>query len=195
LALGLQACAPKAQESCNFVQNSYGQRVSWFQKGPIVLNVDNRLPQEAIGPIRRAVATWNKYFGYEILKLGSWVDGHQPGKDGHNVIYWLTEWDANRNFEQARTTIYWYDSQIYEADVKINAEHFDFSFGEMPEIGKVDLESLVLHELGHVLGLAHMDDAYESVMSPYLRSSHLRREPSQVDLSSLSCEYPIKGSE
>src|SRR5690606_33904804 len=112
-----------------------------------------------------------------------------------NIIYWLKEWDPSRTFEQARTTIYWYDSQIYEADIKINAEHFSYSFGDEPEVGRVDLESLVLHELGHVLGLAHPEDGSDSVMNAYLRSSYLRREPLPMDLSSLSCEYRLAGSE
>ncbi len=194
LALGLQACAPRAQESCNFVQNSYGQRVSWA-KDPITLYADNSVPAEALPSIRRAMETWNRALGGQALQLGGWVSGGKPGRDGSNVIYWFRAWQKDRPFEQARTTIHWMSTDIYEADIKINGENFSYAFGDHPVAGRVDFESLMLHELGHVLGLAHTPASEESVMHAYLRSSSLRREPMNIDLTSLSCEYRVAGLE
>jgi hypothetical protein len=52
----------------------------------------------------------------------------------------------------------------------------------------VDFESLVLHELGHVLGLAHTA-TIGSVMVPSLASGLVRRTPSETDIQALKCEY------
>jgi hypothetical protein len=52
----------------------------------------------------------------------------------------------------------------------------------------VDFESLVLHELGHVLGLAHTA-TIGSVMVPSLASGYVRRMPSVTDIQALKCEY------
>ena len=123
LAFGLQACAPKAQESCNFVQNSYGQRVSW-SKDPITLYADNSVPAEALPSIRQAMNTWNRVLGGRALQLGGWVHGGTPGRDSVNVIYWFSVWDQDRPGEQARTTIHWMNKDIYEADIKINGQTF-----------------------------------------------------------------------
>lgn len=195
LAVGMQACAPKPQEACNFVQNGYGQRVSW-QKDPIVLYVDASVPREAMGPIRRALNTWNRTLGGEAFRLVSEaIDGKEPRNDGYSVIYWMHDWEKDRPFEQARTTIYWVNKEIYEADVRVNARNFLYSFAEGPVSGRVDLESLMVHEFGHVLGLTHTAEHEYSVMHAYLSSSSLRREPTDLDRDSLSCEYRVAGLE
>ena len=75
---------------------------------------------------------------------------------------------------------------------------------------KVDFPSLIIHELGHVPGLAHFDDesldsnhtyhrsksrrfsqnkSYQSVMEPKLSSGRARRKVTSHDLDNLMCGY------
>ncbi len=109
--------------------------------------------------------------------------------DGVNGIYWLTDWASDRADEQARTLIKWDISKLVEADIKINAKNFQYyKTGELKSSGKINLESLLLHEIGHAMGLKHINDS-DSAMQPTLSANTDRNQPSQVDLNSLNCEY------
>ncbi len=189
IGFGLQACGRKIkpEESCNFVQNSKAQRVSWAEATPAVLYIDDSVPAEFYSAIEAAIEEWNKARGRQILKIGGPIlSTTGPAHDGANVIYWMKAWEADRTYEQARTTVYWADDRIFEADVRVNARDFNYSIGK--ETGRVDLTSLLVHEFGHVLGLVHIEST-GSVMAKSLASNIERRVPSNEDLNSLRCEY------
>jgi hypothetical protein len=197
LALGLQACGitPSPQDSCNFVQNGDQQRVSWGSSTPVVLYVDSTVPDTYFDAIKAAADIWNKAAGREVLKIGGWTNREGGGgPDGVNLIYFQRNWDGDRA-EQARTTIYWAGDRIYEADVKVNDRDFQFTGGDTPEVGKLDMESLLIHEFGHVLGLKHMT-VPQSVMQPTLSGATIsnihagmRRDLVADDQKSIRCEY------
>lgn len=196
-AVVLQACGlkPAPQVSCNFVQNSDQQRVSWGAQAPVVMLIDSSVPGIYFDSIKRAAQAWNESVGHEIIKIGGWTtSGPSPAPDGVNLIYFQRNWDGPSN-EQARTTIYWSGERIYEADVKVNDRDFDFFSGETGEAGKLDMESLLIHEFGHVLGLKHMTSK-GSVMQPTLSgalatnlSAGFRRSLTEDDKNSIACEY------
>ena len=190
LALSLIACGPKLepQEPCNFVMNSSSQRVSWKDQTPIVMYLHRSVPAQYHAAIQEAMNSWNRSLGRPILSIGGIVDGDgNPGRDGVSVIYWMQGWDSDRRDEQARTTIYWVGAQIREADIRVNDRDFDYSVGVLTA-STVDLKSLILHELGHVLGLAHTHDS-KSVMAERLANGIDRSSPTSEDVSSLRCEY------
>jgi hypothetical protein len=190
-ALVLNACAakPTPEKSCNFVQNSDQQRVSWGSQVPVILYIDSSVPNEYFDDIKSAAATWNANIGREAIKIGGYVDTKSdPAQDGHNIIYFMHTWEADKSNEQARTTVYWAGDRIYEADVRINAKDFTFSSGDTLETTRVDMQSLVLHEFGHVLGLAH-SVASQSVMAKSLPNDIMRRSLALSDEDSIRCEY------
>lgn len=188
MAVGLQACQkPKPETACNFVQNSKMQRVSWGAMTPVVLYIDGSVPSYLYSPIERAVEAWNARIGRELLKLGGPINSQTgPGQDGANVIYWMTDWEPDRRYEQARTTVVWSGDRLVDADVRVNARDFRYSDGR--QVGYVDFESLMVHEFGHVLGLTHIDEP-GSVMAKSLANNTERRVPSDTDVGSLRCEY------
>ena len=104
------------------------------------------------------------------------------------MIYWFNSWDPAKPTEQARTTIYWSGSEVFEADMRINASNFTYNYEPGANFANVDLDSLVLHELGHILGLAHTT-AVGSAMHATLDEGQVRRKLGTVDLSDLKCEY------
>jgi hypothetical protein len=197
IGLLLQACSrPEApQDSCNFVQNPEQQRVSWKGRIPVKLYVHKSVPTDAYASIDRAISAYNAGPGHgqEIFKIiARGVDGDlNPQKDGYSTIYWFNTWDPTRPTEQARTTIYWSGTEIFEADMRINGMNFTYNYdGTSASFvsSQVDLDSLVLHELGHVLGLAHTTAA-GSAMHATLDEGQIRRNLGTVDLADLSCEY------
>ncbi len=189
-----QACSrPQSPEvPCNFVQNPEQQRVSWKKRGPVKLYLHESVPVSAYAAIDRAVAEYNVRLGggHEIFKIiarGASGDLN-PRKDGYSMLYWFNTWDPSRSTEQARTTIYWSGTEIFEADIRINAADFSYHLGENSDFAGVDLTSLVVHELGHVLGLGH-NVSHGSVMNITLDHGQDRRKLGDEDLASLKCEY------
>ncbi|NJM10470.1 MAG: matrixin family metalloprotease [Bdellovibrionaceae bacterium] len=193
-ALLTQACSRPLppQESCNFVQNPEMQRVSWQRRLPVKLYIHESVPVEAYDSIDKSIREYNLKLGggkevFKIIARG--VSGDlNPKRDGYSMLYWFKSWDSTRRSEQARTTIYWTGSEIFEADIRINAANFSYSLGENTNQTQVDFVSLLVHELGHVLGLGHTVTA-GSVMNFSLDEGQNRRELDESDLASLKCEY------
>ena len=135
--------------------------------------------------------------------------------DGKSVIYWMKNWTQGRTMEQARTSTRWTGAEIIEADVSINNLHHTFYDSGCTENTNLvdtfcandfvlnesgtkttDLKanahfvSLMIHELGHVLGQSHAEET-DSVMQPVLRSSEIRDIISMIDIERILVEYNI----
>lgn len=191
VALVVSSCAkPKAQSDCGFVKNVYGERVSWKNEVPIKMYLHSSIPSQYEASLRAAAETWNRAYGRTLIQIEQQrIQGAGPGRDNLNVIYLLNTWEADRASEQARTSLYWVGDQIQEADIRINALNYQFYTSQPSQLSTgVNFEALLLHELGHVIGLRH-NDASPSVMATYLKSNQDRTQLQGADLASLQCEY------
>ena len=173
------------QTPCGFVQNSEGQRVSWKAMTPIKFYVDSSVPTQYQAAIQNAMNTWEKIIGRKVFVIAG-TSTSSPGQDGQNGIYWLSTWDSTAPDQQANTTLYWADNQVTEADIRVDAKNFSYSVD--PGSAQVDIESLFLHELGHVLGRKH-EDSVPSVMAKALPDGLIRRTPFPADVDDIKCEY------
>lgn len=208
ISFGLMAtsCSPKEQKDCGFVQNVYGQRISWKSQEPIELVINSSVPASLRPAIYRAVKTWEDQIGQKMFEIteDSSRASQGPSKDGKNAIYFLSSWETERRAEQGRTSVYWADNQIMEADIRINAQNFSFYDQDPQQLilgsgvdGTVhalqnsdgyNFEALVLHELGHFLGLKHTSER-SSVMVTHLSAYTDRTVLSASDSESVKCVY------
>jgi hypothetical protein len=83
---------------------------------------------------------------------------------------------------------------IIHADIIFNFDNFNFANHDYPPAGVgenyVDFESVLVHELGHFLGLGHTSlDDYESVMLPTIRKGEARRNLSNGDIEKIRSLY------
>lgn len=179
----------QSQDSCNFI-TSNGLRISWKSAPPVNIIITSSVPAEYDSAILNAGGIWNSSKGRQLVHIYRDNSFSNPaGSDQTNAIYWTTSWDADQANQQARTSVRWDISKIKDADIRINAKNFEFyKDGDANTSSKVHMESLILHELGHVVGLGHIEDD-KSVMQVYLKSETVRIEPGDVDTKSLSCEY------
>lgn len=116
--------------------------------------------------------------------------GNQPvgtTRDYRNSISFENVWgDMDRRL-QAVTALSWYNSQMTEADLRINSQHFNFYTDKPQTSDGVHLTSLFVHELGHILGLKHLQGV--SVMTEVLDYLLKRDLPTAQDRADIKCEY------
>jgi len=204
VALFLGACSPTPQKDCGFVQNIYGQRITWKTKAPVKLYIHQSVPAELKPALYRAIETWERQVGHKLFEISedsSQLSG-SPSRDNKNAIYFLSEWESDRSSEQGRTSVYWAGDQIQEADIRINGSDFSFYDQDtqvligsyaLKRLGKTEragysFEALLLHELGHFLGLKHRDGS-STVMATHLAAFNDRTQLASVDQESVMCEY------
>lgn len=180
--------ATASEEDCGFVQNSYGQRVSWKKSLPVKIYIDPGYPVEFIAPLGEAAQRWEDAMGRKLFIFERTPQSSTQKKDSRNVVYWVNPWtDANKNL-QAMTNLYWMGNTFIESDIRVDDEFFSF-YVNSPNSGRdVHMESLMVHELGHVLGLKHVSGK-PSVMWSVLDFVSVRTEPSATDVANLKCEY------
>ncbi|MGZ3690551.1 MAG: matrixin family metalloprotease, partial [Pseudobdellovibrio sp.] len=170
----LSSCSPTPQKDCGFVQNIYGQRIAWKTSAPVKIYIHESVPPELRPALYRAAATWEKEIGHKVFDFSEDSSGLSgtPARDQKNVIYFLSDWESDRSSEQGRTSVYWAGDQIQEADIRINGSNFSYYDQDMSVlVGSNSLkkqgivvhdgysfEALLLHELGHLLGLKHRVD-------------------------------------
>ncbi len=130
------------------------------------------------------------------------VPNYEPGssssfQDGQLGIYKSYNWFSDfGSGTLAVTQFYGYYDQdsaglfidIVHADIIFNYRDWDFSLN--PGILEHDFESVMVHELGHFIGLKH-DSRAASVMRPSLYFQVERREPGIIDEESLLSNYRL----
>lgn len=137
--------------------------VAWPDSSfPIRYAIDRRVIQavpQVEAMLDRAGKDWSAIpetnLGFQSLGA---VDGATAGKDGRNTISMADDLFAGQKFVALTTN--WYDDsgRIIEADMQIDP---------MAVSGGYNVQQLVEHEMGHILGLDH-SAVLSSVMYPYV---------------------------
>jgi hypothetical protein len=133
--------------------------VRWAS-GPIRYFVTERdfsgvTPQAFSDAIGRAAATWSATPGLPVSFSAQGLTRSQPLEtDGRSTIGFLDRPDQERVLGATSFLLDAATGQILESDIYFNTR-FRWSTAASGESGANDLESVALHELGHLLGLGH----------------------------------------
>ena len=79
--------------------------------------------------------------------------------------------------------------EIWDADIEVNAVDEPLSVGN-PTPNQVDLDSLLTHEAGHLLGLTHTLDTTATMFAGYKRGTTGLRTLAADDVSGICSVYP-----
>ena len=135
------------------------QALSW-ETLPVKLNLDPNLPQIFFDAFDQATKEWNKELGFTAFELAI-------GKGSYNNISLLTTntWTTSGgSLDQQARTLYKYEgNKFISTDVVFNGK---LNFSLTPSADSVHLPTLVKHELGHVLGLAHIEEGLMQTILP-----------------------------
>ena len=159
LILTLGSSSPLAYLKLGAVLDGRVIDATWKQQ-PIGYFISERpgsgvTPMDLLGATQRATATWS---GVESAKVQFAFQGMTTapaeGIDGKTVLGFIDRPDLDRVLAATSFMIDTATGEIAEADIFFNTR-FAFSVAPGGQPDRVDLESVVLHELGHLLGLGH----------------------------------------
>ena len=152
-----------------FVLNKAGKQYQHWPSSsfPISYKINpTGFPSGAIAAIHNAFQAWEDVSGVTI----SFTDGGTTSTDtiaddGENVILWVTD-SSKWNYDitkAAYTKIYVSTAtgQISGADLQFNATPeflANYQWSTSGEAGKLDLQNMATHEVGHFVGIAHVCD-------------------------------------
>lgn len=162
---------------------------SGWQKTPIPFKISAELNDQQKEGLVRAMHTWElavgktlfEYQGLESHSGDSFSNLYQSLDDDTNGYYLDQNWKKTGKSSLVLATTVWTNDTnnldiISTADIRFNSEnylignsyHIEMTPDETREV--VDMESLALHELGHLLGLSHISEEHDrhSIMNPSL---------------------------
>lgn len=160
--------------------------------------------QEAMA---RAFDTWEAVDTAQISAEFAGFTPATPVTDSLTVLGFTNRADLERVLGATSFTIDTSNGNILEADIFFNSA-FPWSVAAAGETGRFDLESIAVHEIGHLLGLAHSAIgetelrsggrrviAAESAMFPiaFASGSTLGRTLRADDMAGISEIYPAAG--
>lgn len=184
-----------------------------WQQIPIPIRFGYDLSEEQIIHFLAAVKKWEWAVGKNLFYLegihhgvtgDSFQDLYSSLYDGVNGQYLDNDWGKTDKPDYVLATAIWSSgpsSTIQTADIRFNYENYtigdSLSLRATNNREVVDMLSLALHELGHLLGLAHVDRSVDShsIMTPslFIGEGLTSREISRGDIERLQLIYGCDG--
>lgn len=105
--------------------------------------------------VARAFATWDSVETADIsVEFAGFTNARPNDDDGLTVIGFENRPDQDRTLGATSFLVDTLTGEIVEAEIFLNSA-FDWSVAPGGESGRYDVESIALHEIGHLLGLGH----------------------------------------
>ncbi len=143
---------------------------------------------------------------YRIVPNGTTSNptGYNPFGSNSNTVAFRPKWedDALHRPGTIAITVVTFDSltgEIFDADIELNSRAganpggFVFASGRVPEPDECDLQTILTHEFGHFLGLAHSDIS-RAVMYPTAGLGEIRSDLNSDDSAGVCAIYPERAT-
>jgi hypothetical protein len=196
--------------------NTYGlHSPGGWKKLPIAFKVSAKMSTDQVQGLLTAMKTWEwsvgkplfQFLGKSEIAGDDFKDLYSSLTDLENGHYLDYNWEKTGKPKTVLATTIWENTpsdpaSIDTADIRFNANYYLISNAltaktkDNKEV--VDMQSLALHELGHLLGLAHIDpkDDPDSVMNPslFIGEGLVTRRLSKKDIQRVQKVYGCLGN-
>jgi hypothetical protein len=126
------------------------------------------------------------------------VQYNQTSPNQHVILFRDDVWpydDANNTLALTTVTFDPDTGELYDADMEINSTpSVPLTVSGPVPPGGYDFESIVTHETGHFLGMAHSPDERATMYARYVQGSTAMRDLSEDDVSGICSAYPPDGT-
>ncbi len=183
---------------------------------PLKYYLDNRVPTPAglsMATVAASTASaWGKWNGLtcavpKVVLGGNTVGVVTNPPDPYDMftvtpVWVLSTTDMNflglfgGTYVKATTLILTYAGEVNNCDIYLNGvPGITWSVNDPTPTGTVDLETVMLHESGHCLGLDHYgDSAFPTVMQGAVEEGFQRRQLTQQDITALCDRNALQGA-
>jgi hypothetical protein len=108
--------------------------------------------------------------------------------DGYNLIVWLDDWPwSEERLAQTRILRNELTGEILDADIFLNGRDYYWTAADWVVI---DIENVLAHEVGHLLGFEHTTDPEATMYDGYVEGETLKRNLEGTDIRGLCEVYP-----
>lgn len=156
--------------------------------------------------IEAAFGAWNKAtcasgaaVGIATSNIGNAecaeVRYNMNGPNQNVIVFRDVTWpysDPNNTLGLTTVTFNADTGEIYDADMEVNATGGNLSTAEAVPANGFDLLSVITHEAGHFLGLAHATDGQATMFASYKPGSSALRTLADDDVAGLCAIYPTR---
>jgi hypothetical protein len=143
-------------------------RISYY------LNTEaSEITEEAV---RQTFRNWETFTHFRFVYMGR----NRAGllRDGKNTVSFLVQWPKNLSSSKLAYCMNWYDAQgnTIESDIILNMAVAGFTTARTNRPGAYYIEGVLAHEIGHMIGLDHIEDvgclmkAYSPLAESYGRA-------------------------
>jgi MYXO-CTERM domain-containing protein len=125
------------------------------------------------------------------------VQYNKDGPNQHVIIFDDNVWPHNDSNNTLALTTVTFDAtsgEIYDADMEINTAQQTLTVHDPIPADGYDLASIVTHETGHFLGMAHSGDERATMYAHYRQGATSMRDLTQDDVSGICSIYPPDGT-
>jgi hypothetical protein len=164
---------------------------------------DNLSPEESLATVRKAFEAWRSIdcSAVDFVELGdapnpyvTVLTGNAP--DGVNSLVWIEDeaWTLGKWVLGVTGPIITQDGSLVEADIVFNGYHLTWTTDGK---GGTDLESVAVHEIGHMFGMQHNLGPYNwaepPTLTPNIQPKLKSRTPEWDDQMCACFLYPEGG--